>query len=52
MIASDISLTLLFRSSIIGPQGGSDVVEAAILAIFYRRTSPIDPLWHVGNLGT
>ncbi|KAK4001993.1 Glycosyltransferase 8 domain-containing protein 1 [Daphnia magna] len=39
------------RSSIIGPQGGSDVVEAAILAIFYRRTSPIDPLWHVGNLG-
>ena len=50
LISSFVSVDK-YRSSIIGPQGGSDVVEAAILATFYRRTSPLDPLWHVRNLG-
>lgn len=40
------------RETIIGSQGGTDVVEAAMLAVFYHRTSPLDPLWHVRHLGS
>lgn len=27
-------------------------MEAAMLAVFYGRASPLDPLWHVRHLGT
>jgi hypothetical protein len=40
-----------YRETIIGPQGGTDVVEAAMLAVFYHRTSALDPMWHVRHLG-
>ena len=35
-----------------GPQGGSDPLEVALLAVLHGRVSPLNPLWNVRHLGT